>query len=91
VDLHHLLLAGLPAHLCENAKTLNPDRTSYSFMADLRVHSAGLFIFETELKNIILAALRVFEFSHSLGPSETCRPLSKMSALRGNSEDICSH
>src|SRR6516165_3151073 len=21
VDLHHLLLAGLPAHLCENAKT----------------------------------------------------------------------
>jgi hypothetical protein len=22
VDLHHLLLAGLPAHLCENAKTL---------------------------------------------------------------------
>ena len=22
VDLHHLLLAGLPAHLCENAKVL---------------------------------------------------------------------
>jgi hypothetical protein len=30
VDLHHLLLAGLPAHLCENAETLNDDRRSYS-------------------------------------------------------------
>src|ERR1700756_2588278 len=26
VDLHHLLLAGLPAHPCENAKTLDRDR-----------------------------------------------------------------
>ena len=23
VDLHHLLLAGLPAHLCENSRGLN--------------------------------------------------------------------
>jgi hypothetical protein len=26
VDLHHLLLAGLPAHPCEKAKTLDRDR-----------------------------------------------------------------
>ena len=30
VDLHHLLLAGLPAHLCENATILERDRRSYS-------------------------------------------------------------
>jgi len=29
VDLHHLLLAGLPAHLCENAKDRNAARITF--------------------------------------------------------------
>jgi hypothetical protein len=36
-------------------------------MLTSQVHS----IFEIELKNIILVALRVFEFSHSLDPKWT--------------------
>jgi hypothetical protein len=57
--------------LCENAKTLNRDRTSYSFEIVLGAQIASPFNFENELKNIILVALRVFEFSHSLGPMQT--------------------
>jgi hypothetical protein len=53
--------------LCENAKTLNRDRTSYSFEIVLGAQIASLFNFENEPKNIILVALRVFEFSHRLG------------------------
>ncbi len=30
VDLHHLLLAGLPAHLCENSKTRRATRMIFS-------------------------------------------------------------
>ena len=30
VDLHHLLLAGLPAHLCENSKTRSGTRMMFS-------------------------------------------------------------
>jgi hypothetical protein len=41
VDLHHLLLAGLPAHLCENAKEINGDRTSVSLKAALSAHIAS--------------------------------------------------
>jgi hypothetical protein len=55
------------SRLCENAKTLNRDRTSYSFKTILGAHTASQFNFEIELKNIILVELRVFEFSHSLG------------------------
>jgi hypothetical protein len=36
---------------------------------DARIASA--FNFEAELKNIILIALRDFEFSHSLDPKQT--------------------
>jgi hypothetical protein len=38
VDLHHLLLAGLPAHLCENAVSAKSGRTDFlcaSFVARL--------------------------------------------------------
>ena len=38
VDLHHLLLAGLPAHLCEKAKTLDCNRISYSLKTALCAH-----------------------------------------------------
>jgi hypothetical protein len=30
VDLHHLLLAGLPAHLCENSKVSSATRMIFS-------------------------------------------------------------
>jgi len=56
--------------LCENAKTLDRDRTSYSFNADLAAKAASPFNFEIEPENIILVALRVFEFSHSLGQKQ---------------------
>jgi len=52
---------------CENAKSLDSDRTSYSFNAALAAQTASPFNFEIEPENIILVALRVFEFSHSLG------------------------
>jgi hypothetical protein len=55
--------------LCEKAKTLDRDRTSHSFNTALGVHAASPFKFEIEFENIILVPLRVFEFSHSLGPS----------------------
>jgi hypothetical protein len=57
--------------LCENAKTLDRDRTSYSFVAALGARTANPINFEIELENIILVALRVFEFSHSLGHKQT--------------------
>jgi hypothetical protein len=69
VDLHHLLLAGLPAHLCENAKAINRDRASSSLKAVFGAHIASAFNFKIEIENIILVALRTFEFSHSLGHS----------------------
>ena len=53
-----------PEMAYENAKTLNRDRTSYSFAIVLGAQIASPFNFENELKNIILVALRVFEFSH---------------------------
>src|SRR5262249_16345146 len=61
--------------VCENAKTLNRDRTSYSFETVLAAHIASPFNFEIELENIILVALRVFEFSHSLGQELTSQPV----------------
>ena len=86
VDLHHLLLAGLPAHPCENANTLNRDRSSYSFKVVLAAHMASPFNFEVELKNIILAALPVFEFSHRLGPSRRNAPPHKLDRSQGKAD-----
>jgi hypothetical protein len=71
VDLHHLLLAGLPAHLCKNAKRLKRDGISYSSKTALVVQHAIEFDLEVELKNIILAAFRYFEFLHSQGHFQT--------------------
>jgi hypothetical protein len=53
--------------LCENAKTLNRDRRSYSSKTTLVAHLASEFNLEVELKNIILVAFRFFEFLHSQG------------------------
>ena len=56
------------SRLCENAKAINRDRTSYSFKTVSCAHIASAFNFEIEIKNIILVALRTFEFSHGLDP-----------------------
>ena len=61
------------SRLCKNAKAINRDRTSYSFKTVSCAHIASAFNFEIEIKNIILVALRTFEFSHSLGHSRLGR------------------
>jgi hypothetical protein len=72
--------SGIGPGCVRNAKTLNRDRTSYSFEIVLGAQIASPFSFEDGLKNIILVALRVFEFSHSLGPSAKWRQRSLRSA-----------
>jgi hypothetical protein len=62
-------LVRLGSRLCENAKAINRDRTSYTFKTVSYAHIASAFNFEIEIKNIILVALRIFEFSHGLGPA----------------------
>ena len=57
-------------------------RTSYSFKTGLGPSPASLFNFEVELKNIILVEFRVFEFSHSLGPSRRVCAGSKLGLVR---------
>jgi hypothetical protein len=53
--------------LCENAKTLNRDRRTYSSKTVLVAQRASGFNLETELKNIILRRVSIFEFLHSQG------------------------
>ena len=53
--------------LCENARTLGGDRTSYSFKPVLGVKLASAFKLENELKNVIPAGFRSFAFLHSQG------------------------
>jgi hypothetical protein len=53
--------------LCENAKTLNRDRRSYSSKTVLVAQRASGFNLEIELKNIILLRVSIFEFLHSQG------------------------
>jgi hypothetical protein len=62
------------SRLCENTKAINRDRTSYSFKTVSCAHIASAFNFEIEIKNIILVALRAFEFSHGLGHEQTHAP-----------------
>jgi hypothetical protein len=57
--------------LCEKAKSLDRDRTSYSFKAAFGAHTQAHSTFETEPENIILVELRLFEFSHGLGQNRT--------------------
>lgn len=52
---------------CENARTLERDRRSYSSKPVLRLKLAKAFNFEDELKNAILVEFRSFAFSHSQG------------------------
>src|SRR4029434_10988365 len=57
----------LGSWLCENAKTLNRDRRSYSSKTVLVAQRASGFNLEIELKNIILRRVSIFEFLHSQG------------------------
>jgi hypothetical protein len=62
-------MSGPGPWLCENAKTLNRDRRSYSSKTVLVAQRASGFNLEIELKNIILRRVSIFEFSHSPGQS----------------------
>ena len=78
VDLHHLLLAGLPAHPCENAKTLDRDRTSYSFKAAFGAHTQA----HSSLKpNPRISFSSRFDFLSF--PKRRLRDVSYSAAVRG--------
>jgi len=62
---------GYGSWLCENAKTLNRDRRSYSSKTALGLQFESAFNLEIELKNVILVAFRLFEFLHSKGQNRT--------------------
>jgi hypothetical protein len=73
----------LGSWLCENARTLDRDRTSKAFktVCDARIGSP--FNFEVERKNIFLVALRNFEFSHSQSHKRPSESTAGKSALGG--------
>jgi hypothetical protein len=61
--------------LCENAKTLNRDRRSYSSKTVLVAQSASGFNLEIELKNIILRRVSIFEVKLGSGEPFAMSPL----------------
>jgi hypothetical protein len=67
--------------LCENAKTLNRDRRSYSSKTALGLQFASAFNLEIKLENVILVAFRLFAFLHSQGQTRTSTRATEMSAL----------
>jgi hypothetical protein len=71
--------------LCENAKTLNRDRRSYSSKTVLVAQRASGFNLEIELKNIILRRVSIFEFLHSQGQKRRFRDVRVASALPSES------
>ena len=77
---------GVGPRLCENAKAINRNRTSYTSKAFLRAYIASASNFEIELKIIILVRARTFEFSHSLGPSRHIAPPRILGRKRGIAE-----
>ena len=62
---------GVQTRSCENAKTLNRDRRSYSSKTVFVAQRASGFNLEIELKNIILRRASIFEFLHSQGHFQT--------------------
>jgi hypothetical protein len=81
VDLHHLLLAGLPAHLCENALEPRIRRIVFS-IAFFRQKVAGAIGFRIdEIETKILHESSMLEFSHSLGHFQTSARVTWRSAL----------
>jgi hypothetical protein len=63
--------------LCENAKTLNRDRRSYSSKTVLVAQRASGFNLEIEPGNIILRRISIFVFLHSQGHFRTHAPQNK--------------
>ncbi|WP_210419223.1 hypothetical protein, partial [Bradyrhizobium sp. NAS80.1] len=63
--------------LCENTKTLERDRKSYSSETVLALKLASAFNLADELKNVILVVFQSFAFLHSQGHS---RPTLRVSA-----------
>jgi hypothetical protein len=57
--------------LCENAKTLNDDRRSYSSEIIHGLETAIAFDLKTAMKNIIPVAFGFFAFPHSQGQKAT--------------------
>jgi hypothetical protein len=66
VDLHHLLLAGLPAHLCENSDVGLARRKSVP-ISYTKISFTGTLCCEKAIEKTILRSLRPSAFSHSLG------------------------
>ena len=58
---------------CEKALTLDHDRTSYSPKAAFGAHTQADSSLRPNPENVILVALRLFAFSHSLGQERTLR------------------
>ena len=56
---------------CEKALTLDHDRTSYSPKAAFGAHTQADSSLRPNPENVILVALRLFAFSHSLGQKLT--------------------
>src|SRR6516162_10086888 len=54
VDLHHLLLAGLPAHLCKNTGVQSARRKSFSISSRSKENSAVATIGKRAIEKIIL-------------------------------------
>ena len=62
---------GLGSWSCENAKTRDHDRRSYSSETALALNRASAFNLTNELKNAMLAAFRFFAFLHTQGHFRT--------------------
>src|SRR6201984_3556133 len=62
---------GLGSWSCENAKTRDHDRRSYSSETALALNRASALNLTNELKNVILAAFRSFAFLHTQGHLRT--------------------
>jgi len=80
-------MSELGSWLCENARTLGGDRTSYSLMTVFAVKRANALNLENELKNVILAEFRSFAFLRSQGQHRASRRRLPWSAL-GPKADI---
>ena len=73
VDLHHLLLAGLPAHPCENSNARRARRNILDKLRFIRTYNTPDIRLDAMLENYIFYISRMYEFSHSLGPKRTNR------------------
>jgi hypothetical protein len=63
--------------LCENAKTRDGDRRSYSSKTALTVKRASELNLPNDPKNVILAAFQSFAFLHSQGHQRTLAPFNR--------------